>query len=110
MTQSLLVGAVILFLALLYAGRGYWAWVSALAFCFGAWVRGGVATLTAFVAASSVATSVNAAIIVAVFAGGGLFITNWLFTSQRKNAAMAALPPIAMMAIIGYVVAILLGV
>ncbi|MCZ6847514.1 MAG: acyl-CoA dehydrogenase [Alphaproteobacteria bacterium] len=55
MTQALLVGAVMLFLALLYGGRGYWAWVSALALCFGAWVLGGVATPTAFVAAASVA-------------------------------------------------------
>lgn len=63
------------------------------------------------VLASSAATlSMNAAIIIAVFASGGLGITHWLFTSQRKQAAMAALPPVAMAAIIGYVVAILLGV
>jgi hypothetical protein len=44
-----------------------------------------------------------------VFSIGGLGITHWLFTSQRRKAAMAALPPIAMAAIVGYVVAILLG-
>jgi acyl-CoA dehydrogenase len=48
MTQGLLVVALILFLALLYAGRGYWAWVSALTLSIGAWVFAGVESPAAF--------------------------------------------------------------
>ena len=61
-------------------------------------------------ASSSMATSVPAAIIVGIFSIFGLAVTHWLFMAQRRRAAMAALPPVAAAAIIGYVVAILLGV
>ncbi|OGM99239.1 MAG: hypothetical protein A2915_02785 [Candidatus Yanofskybacteria bacterium RIFCSPLOWO2_01_FULL_41_34] len=61
------------------------------------------------VLASSVAGySLDSAIIVAVFSLAGLFITHLIFVNQKERKAMAALPPIATMAIIGYLVAIFL--
>ncbi len=42
MALTLLVLAVVLFTALLYVGRGYWAWVSAVALGLGAWKLAGV--------------------------------------------------------------------
>ena len=60
-------------------------------------------------AASVVSTSVAAAWMVAAFSLAGVMMMEWLFTHQERRAPMAALPPIAVMAILGYVVAILLG-
>ena len=58
------------------------------------------------VLASSVARySLNAAIIVAVFSLAGLFFTHLIFVNQRERKPMAALPPIATMSIVGYLVA-----
>lgn len=45
---------------------------------------------------------------VAAFSIMGLFITHLLFVNQKQRRPMAALPPIAMMAIIGYLVALIL--
>ena len=55
MTPGLLVVGLILFVVLLYAGRGYWAWVSALASGFAAWFLAGVESPTAFIAVVVVA-------------------------------------------------------
>jgi presenilin-like A22 family membrane protease len=60
-------------------------------------------------AASSVTTSFEAAVMVAGFALGGLMAMQWLFLHQEKPLPMAALPPIAAAAVIGYVIATLLG-
>jgi presenilin-like A22 family membrane protease len=60
-------------------------------------------------AASVVPTSVEAAAVVAVFSLAGVMTMEWLFTHQRRRMPMAALPPIAAMAILGYVVATLFG-
>jgi len=60
-------------------------------------------------AASVVPTSIAASIVVAGFSLAGVMMMEWLFTHQKRRAPMAALPPIAMMAILGYVVATLLG-
>ena len=43
----LLLGAIFL-VVLLYVGKGYWAWVSALAIGFSAWWLAGVSSPTAF--------------------------------------------------------------
>lgn len=53
---------------------------------------------------SLVATSVTSAIVTAVFSIFGLFITHLIFINQKTRKAMAALPPIATMTIIGYLV------
>ena len=45
---------------------------------------------------------------VTFFSMAGLFLTYWLFITQKERRAMAALPPIAVMAIIGYLVSIVL--
>ena len=55
MALTLLVLAVVLFTALLYAGRGYWAWVSAVALGLGAWKLAGVDSPNAFLAAAALA-------------------------------------------------------
>ena len=61
------------------------------------------------VLASSVARySLSGSIIVAVFSLVGLFITHLIFVNQRERKPMAALPPIATMSTVGYLVAILL--
>ncbi len=55
MTLGLLVAALIVFLVLLYAGHGFWAWVSALTLVLGAWVLAGVGSQTLFMAVAGVA-------------------------------------------------------
>ena len=52
MTTALLVLAGLGFAALLYAGRGYWAWVSALGLVLAAWGQAGVQSPTAFMTAA----------------------------------------------------------
>lgn len=52
--------------------------------------------------------SLAEAVIVAIFALIGVMLTHILFINQRKRAAMAALPPIATLCLVGYVVALLL--
>lgn len=61
-------------------------------------------------AASAVSTSVGAAVMVAVFSLAGLMAMQWMFMHQKAPLPMAALPPIAASAILGYVFAILLNV
>lgn len=60
-------------------------------------------------AASSVSTSFGAAVMVGGFALIGVMAMQWLFMHQEKPMPMAALPPIAASAVIGYVVATLIG-
>lgn len=55
--------------------------------------------------ASLIRISIFQSIIVAVFAAGGLFLMHLIFSNQQTRRPMAALPPIALMAIIGYLVA-----
>lgn len=45
---------------------------------------------------------------VVLFSMVGLFLTYWLFINQKTRRPMAALPPIAVMSIIGYLVSIVL--
>ena len=59
-------------------------------------------------AASLIRVSPLSAIITAVFSLFGLFLTHILFLNQEKRRAMAALPPIATLTIIGYLVSQLL--
>ncbi len=61
-------------------------------------------------ATSAVSTSITAAVIVAVASLIGVSAMHWLFAHQERPAPMAALPPIAVSAILGYLLAILLGV
>jgi len=63
MTTALLVLAGLGFAALLYAGRGYWAWVSALGLVLAAWGQAGVQSPTAFM------TTAVAAVIAALVFG-----------------------------------------
>lgn len=53
---------------------------------------------------SLVKISLSSAIITAVFSLLGLFLTHMLFMNQGQRRAMAALPPIATMTIIGYLI------
>lgn len=57
---------------------------------------------------SLVRQSLSEAIIVAIAAMLGLLLTHILFMSQTKRQPMAALPPIATMTILGYVLSLLL--
>ncbi len=57
---------------------------------------------------SLVRQSLPEAIIVACFALLGLLLTHVIFVSQPKRQPMAALPPIATMTLIGYVIALLI--
>jgi presenilin-like A22 family membrane protease len=62
-------------------------------------------------ATSAVSQSLWAAGLVAGFSLAGLILMQWIFVHQRhEGAPMAALPPIAMSAILGYVLAIILGI
>lgn len=65
----------------------------------------GDVALPLLLAASLVRISVSQAAVVIAFACLGLLISNLLFTSQKTRRPMAALPPIAAMSIIGYLVA-----
>lgn len=59
--------------------------------------------------ASSVAVvSLRQAVITSLFALGGLFLTHLIFVNQGARRPMAALPPIATLTIIGYLVSQLL--
>lgn len=61
-------------------------------------------------ATSAVSQSINAALLVSGCALMGLMLMHWLFGRQERPTPMAALPPIAMSAILGYVLAIILGI
>ncbi|MBI2063733.1 MAG: hypothetical protein HYT65_01935 [Candidatus Yanofskybacteria bacterium] len=52
--------------------------------------------------ASIVRISVFQSMIVAVFAAAGLFLMHLIFSNQETRRPMAALPPIALMSIVGY--------
>lgn len=59
-------------------------------------------------AASLVRISIRHSAIVAIFAAAGLFLMHIIFINQKVRKPMAALPPIALMSIIGYLVASLI--
>ena len=60
------------------------------------------------VLASSVARySVQAAIVVGIFSSLGLLATHLIFVNQKERKPMAALPPIATMSIIGYLITLI---
>ncbi len=59
-------------------------------------------------ASSLMPTSVSGAIFVACFSVVGLFCTHLIFSNQQERRPMAALPPIATLSILGYLVWILL--
>lgn len=61
-------------------------------------------------ATSAVSQSIGAAVMVAGASLIGVSVMHWLFAHQERPAPMAALPPIAACAILGYLLAILLGV
>jgi presenilin-like A22 family membrane protease len=61
-------------------------------------------------ATSAVSTSIGAAVMVTGFSLAGLMLMNWLFAHQKESMPMAALPPIAASAILGFVLATLLGI
>ncbi len=61
-------------------------------------------------AASTVSTSIAAAVLVGIASLIGVAVMDYLFTHQEKAMPMAALPPIAALSILGYVLAILLGI
>lgn len=66
--------------------------------------------LPLILAASAVSQSVAVAVLVVLGAVLGLIAMLWLFSRQDRPAPMAALPPIAVPAIVGYVAAVLLGI
>jgi len=61
-------------------------------------------------ATSAVSQSIGAAVLVAGFSLAGVSAMHWLFAHQRNPAPMAALPPIAVSAILGYTAAVILGI
>ncbi|OGN07179.1 MAG: hypothetical protein A2750_00015 [Candidatus Yanofskybacteria bacterium RIFCSPHIGHO2_01_FULL_45_42] len=64
--------------------------------------------LPLILSASVATTSLSDAVVVALFSIAGLFVTHLLFVTQEgKRRPMAALPPIATMTVIGYLVTIL---
>lgn len=58
---------------------------------------------------SLVPVSLSRALVVAVFSMVGLFVMHLLFVNQKERRAMAALPPIAVMSIIGYLISAILN-
>ena len=65
-------------------------------------------TAVPLILASSLAkTSLTQAVIVGLFSLAGLFVTHLIFVNQKKRAPMAALPPIATMTLIGYLITLL---
>ncbi len=55
-------------------------------------------------ASSLAAVSLRQATITSIFSLGGLFLTHLIFVNQSQRKPMAALPPIATMTIIGYLI------
>ena len=60
--------------------------------------------LPLILASSMAVVSIAQALIVGLFALGGLFLTHIIFVNQKTRKPMAALPPIATLTIIGYMV------
>ena len=61
-------------------------------------------------AVSALSQSVGAALMISGFSLVGVSVMHWLFSRQERTAPMAALPPIAVSAILGYALAISLGI
>ena len=59
---------------------------------------------------STVLGSIWSGIIVGVFVLIGVFVTHLLFINQDKREPMAALPPIATLTIIGYLLTVFLNI
>ncbi len=66
--------------------------------------------LPLILASSALSQSVGAAIAVTLSSLVGVGVMQWLFARQEQSAPMAALPPIALAAILGYLGALLLGI
>lgn len=64
--------------------------------------------LPLLLSASLVRVSLSQSVIVALFSALGLFLMHLIFTNQKVRRPMAALPPIALTSIIGYLIATLL--
>ncbi len=60
MAASLIVAAIVVFVALLYAGRAYWAWVAAAALLLAAWWAGGAASEATFFAVAGLGALIRA--------------------------------------------------
>lgn len=65
---------------------------------------GGDIVFPLLLVASLVPEKILSSIIVAVFATFGLFISFWIFLSQKTRRPIPALPPIALFSIIGYLI------
>lgn len=63
--------------------------------------------LPVILASSVMVVSVRQAAITSIFALGGLFLTHLIFVNQGARRPMAALPPIATMTIIGYLISLI---
>ena len=64
--------------------------------------------LPLILACSLVGLYVSEAIIVGLFSVAGLLLTHLIFVNQKVRKPMAALPPIATMAIVGYLISLLI--
>ena len=60
--------------------------------------------LPLIMASSLVGISIWQAVVTASFSLGGLFVTHFIFVNQESRKPMAALPPIAALTIIGYLI------
>lgn len=65
----------------------------------------GDAVLPLMLVSAVVRYSLPQAVVIILFSIGGLFLTHLIFTNQKIRRPMAALPPIAVMTIIGYLIA-----
>ena len=88
MAASLIVAAIVVFVALLYAGRAYWAWVAAAALLLAAWWAGGAASEATFFAVAGLGAA--AALVFGVPA-----VRRHLVARHLMPVVRAALPSIS---------------
>lgn len=70
-------------------------------------IGGGDIVFPSLLAVSIVPQSIVASIVVILFSCAGSFFSYYLFTKQKENEPIPALPPIALFAIIGYLLTLL---
>lgn len=69
---------------------------------------GGDVAFPLLLCTSLISEGVIDSLVVAIFALGGLFVSFWLFISQKIRRPIPALPPIALFSIIGFLITLLI--
>ena len=85
MTAALLVLAAVIFVALTYAGRGYWGWLAACVLALGAWAQAGIGQGLGFAAAGGV-------VVLAALVFGVAAIRRRLISAPVMRALASFLP------------------